>query len=284
MSKASLGDYVKAAFKWHWNLLALGAGVVVAYVSGQPQTVLPLIAAAELTYLAGLVSIPKFRSYVERTKSGVSSNSAPPPVPINDQVANMLAELAPGPRDRFQQLKTRCETMQRLARKVTGGVAPDETSNTMRNEGLDKLLWVFLRLLYSQQGLWRFLEEANARELEVQLERLEARRKKLGEVPDERLLKSLVDAIATTTMRLDNVRAAKNNSEFVDLELERIESKIMALSEMAVNNQNPDYITTQVDAVADSISVTESAMKELNYLTGLSNDMQREPPKILARN
>jgi len=279
---ASLFDYVKTAFAWRWNLLALAVGGAVAFVSGQPDLVLPLLVAAEMTYLAGLISIPKFRRHVDAGSGGRLSRDNPPPIQIVDQVGQMLGELAPGPRNRFLQLKNRCETMQRLARKVTGGVAPDRTSSDMRSEGLDKLLWVFLRLLYAQQGLWRFLEEADLDSLEAQIKRLEAKRSQLAAHADERLTKSVTDAIATTTMRLDNVHAAKNNAEFVDLELERLESKIMALSEMAVNNQNPDFITTQVDAVADSISATESAMKDLNYLTGITEDLRRAPPRILA--
>ena len=83
-------------------------------------------------------------------------------------------------------------------------------------------------------------------------------------------------------MRIDNYRAAERNSEFVGLELDRIENKILALSEMSVNNQSPDFLTAQVDAVADSMTQTESAMRELDALTGLGRELTREPPKILA--
>jgi hypothetical protein len=81
-------------------------------------------------------------------------------------------------------------------------------------------------------------------------------------------------------MRLDNLKSAEGNNEFVDLELERIESKILALSEMSVNNQNPDFISTQVDDVADSMAHTELAIRDLNAITGLSSDIGA-PPRML---
>lgn len=279
--RAGLFDYLKAAFMWKWNLLAFAGGMAAAYLSGQPGVMVPLVIAGEMTFLAGLTSIPHFRAWVDAKRSPSNRQAAQPQVSSDDQVLAILRELAPGLRNRFIALRDRCLTMQRLAKGMSGA-RTDPTSDSMRGEGLDKMLWVFLKLLYSQQGLWRFLEETNASDLERQLQKLEERRKNLGETPDERLLKSLTDSIATATMRLDNVRAARTNADFVELELERIEGKIMALSEMAVNNQNPDFITTQVDAVAESMAATENAMKELNYLTGLSQDIHAPPPRILA--
>jgi hypothetical protein len=281
-SRAGLWDYLKAAFSWRGNLLALAAGVAASFISGRPDVVLPFVAAGEMAYLALLTSIPKFRSAVDMRKFNARKRGPEAQSNSDDQVVNILKDLAPGLRTRFVSLRERCMTMQRLSQKIGGSARFDPTRDEMRNEGLDKMLWVFLRLLYAQQGLWRFLEETNASELESQLKKLEERRTALGETPDERLKKSLTDAIATATMRLDNVRGARNNADFVELELDRIEGKIMALSEMSVNNSNPDFISTQVDAVADSMTATESAMQELNYLTGLSADINAPPPRILA--
>lgn len=281
-TRGGLWDYLKAAFSWRGNLLALTAGVVASFISGRPDVYLPIVAAGEMAYLALLTSIPKFRSAVDMRVYNARVRGPQAQASSDDQVVSILRELAPGLRTRFVNLRDRCMTMQRLSQKIGGNAQFNPTRDEMRSEGLDKMLWVFLRLLYAQQGLWRFLEETNPSELESQLRKLEERRRDLGEAPDERLRKSLTDAIATATLRLDNVRGARNNADFVELELDRIESKIMALSEMSVNNANPDFISTQVDAVADSMTATESAMQELNYLTGLSADIGAPPPRILA--
>jgi hypothetical protein len=66
----------------------------------------------------------------------------------------------------------------------------------------------------------------------------------------------------------------------VTIELDRIEGKIQALAEMAVNRQDPDFLSSQVDSAADSMRQTEKAVSELQHLTGLADQLQ-DPPAIL---
>ncbi|MCB1609713.1 MAG: hypothetical protein KDI71_22345 [Xanthomonadales bacterium] len=282
MAKESGGllRYLKAAFSWRWNLLALGSAIGIGVLSPVPEVVLPMVAAAELAYLAGLISIPKFRQAIDMQTAAAGRPPTPTKLRGRDSVEALLRELAPGLRKRFLELRERCLTMRRIARGLSGSDSSSSVED-LRTPGLDKLLWVFLRLLYSHQGLTRFLDETDATALEKQIDKLEQRRSKLVE-GDERLRKSLTDAIATTGMRLENLRNAERNAEFVSLELDRIQSKILALSEMAVNNQSPDFITSQVDAVAAGMAETESAIKELNYITGLGETLE-EAPSILER-
>jgi hypothetical protein len=56
--------YIKKAFLYHWNLLGVATGAAVAFISGYPDVVLPVIAALELIYLAGLSSNPRFQDAV----------------------------------------------------------------------------------------------------------------------------------------------------------------------------------------------------------------------------
>jgi DNA repair ATPase RecN len=113
--------------------------------------------------------------------------------------------------------------------------------------------------------------------------RLEDLRKNLATAQggDDRIVKSLQDSIASAELRLDNFERAKKNAEFVAVELDRIEEKIQALAEMAVNRQDPDFLTSQVDSAAESMRQTEKAVSELQNLTGLADQFD-DPPAILA--
>jgi peptidoglycan hydrolase CwlO-like protein len=135
----------------------------------------------------------------------------------------------------------------------------------MSTSALDKLLWIFLRLLVSQQGLDRFLRSTSDVEIGARLE--ETKKKLESAPPDERFKRSLQDSIAAQELRLENYKKAGGNAEFVRLELDRIEAKIQALAESSVNRQDP-------------VQSTEHAIRELQQITGLVDQMQ-EPPAIL---
>ncbi len=49
---------------------------------------------------------------------------------------------------------------------------------------------------------------------------------------------------------------------------------------MAVNRQEPEFITSEVDHVASSMVDTERTMNELQFATGL-NAADNEPPSLL---
>jgi hypothetical protein len=162
------------------------------------------------------------------------------------------------------------------------GAAGDQigSAEEIRTPGLDRLLWLFLRLLLSKTALDRFLQSMNEQEISV---RLADHRKSLATAQgggDERIVRSLQDSIASGELRLDNYGRAKKNAEFVSVELDRIEAKIQALAELAVNRQDPDFLSTQVDSAADSMRQTEKAISELQHLTGLADQLE-EPPAIL---
>jgi len=135
-----------------------------------------------------------------------------------------------------------------------------------------------LQLLASQQTLERFLRSTNASEIHARLEDV---KKRLESVPtDERVKRSLQDSMAAHDLRLQNYKKAGDNADFVRLELDRIEAKIQALAESSVNRQDPDALSSQIEGVSESVQSTETAIRELQQITGLVDQMQ-EPPAIL---
>ncbi len=273
--------YLWEAFKFRWNALALVGGVAAGVISGRPDVVLPLIAAGELAYLSGMIAIPKFRQAIDVK----AYNEARPQVHDGKQkqvrraLGDMLAGLEPELRHRFQRLRARCLEMQRIAQGVRGG-ASAEGSDHLRVPSLDRLLWAFVRLLYSEQALQRFLDTTDDERILARIEEIGTKLETATEGGDERIVRSLTDTLATAEMRIDNYRKAEGNAEFVQIELDRIEGKIQAITEMGVSNQDPDYISSQVDSVAASMVDTEKAIRDLNYITGLGDEFE-EAPSIL---
>jgi hypothetical protein len=279
-------DYLKEAFLFRWNLLFFLGGVAAAALTPLAPVLLPLVAAGELTYLTGLVSVPRFRAAIDakvhaaRQAPATGAAGSPPPVSL----VTMLEGLPASARTRFEQLHARCLEMRRIAAGVRGAAGDQAGSaEDIRTPGLDRLLWLFLRLLVSKTALDRFLQTMNERELTTRLAELRQNltAAQQGTEADTRIVKSLQDSLAMCELRLDNYGRAKKNAEFVTIELDRIEGKIQALAEVAVNRQDPDFLTSQVDSAADSMRQTEKAVSELQHLTGLADQLE-EPPAILA--
>ena len=281
---AGMGDYLKEAFLFRWNVLLFFGGTVAAALTPFPDLFLPLVGAAEVTYLTGLISIPRFRAAIDAkvhaARQGATADAIGPQVSPVSLVA-MLGGLPVAERARFERLRSRCLEMRKIAAGVRGA-AGDQTvgPEDIRTPGLDRLLWLFLRLLMSRTALDRFLETMNGQEISTRLEEL---RKNLAVAQtggDERVVRSLQDSIASGELRLDNFGRAKKNAEFVAIELDRIEGKIQALAEMSVTRQDPDFLSSQVDSAAESMRQTEKAVSELQHLTGLGDQLQ-DPPAIL---
>jgi hypothetical protein len=279
--EAGMADYVREAFFFRWNLLAFGGSAMAVALTPLGPVLLPLVVAGELAYLAGLVSVPRFRAAIDAKVH--AAQSAPGPGQASAVAAPSLFEMLSGlpleGRKRFERLHARCVEMRMIAAGVRGA-STDRTSagEEMRTPGLDRLLWLFLRLLVSKTALDRFLQTMNESEIAARLAELRKSLETAQAGGDERVVRSLQDSLAMAELRLDNFGRAKKNADFVSIELDRIEGKIQTLAEMAVNRQDPDFLTSQVDSAAESMRQTEKAVSELQHLTGLADQLEEPPP------
>lgn len=275
---AGIAEYLKRAFLYRWNLLLFLGAAGASVLSPWPDAALPLVLAAEALYLGALVSAPRFRQAIDaqvyqearepRAQKGGSAGG--------ESLVGIMNSLAPEAQRRFEALRGRCLEMRSIARGVGGRSGP--STEDLSTPALDRLLWVFLRLLASQQALDRFLRSTSGAEISARIDEV---KKKLASAPqDERFKHSLQDNVAAQELRLQNYNKAGDNAEFVRLELDRIEAKIQALAESSVNRQDPDALSSQIEGVTESVQSTETAMRELQQITGIVDQMQ-EPPAIL---
>jgi hypothetical protein len=278
-----LGRYIKKAFLNHWNLLVVGAGTVFAFLTRRPDVVLPLVAAGEIAYLGMLGTHPKFQHYVDAQEAKATRHvDATQSQEVLDRILRTL------PRESLQRyavLRARAIELRQIATELRPqrGPAPFED---LQLQGLDRLLWIFVRLLHTRYSIERFLERTGEDGIKADVKRLE---KQLADLPPdpanprrEKARQTVEDNLQTSRARLANLAKARENHEMVGLEIDRLENKIRSLAELAVNRQEPDFISDQVDAVAESMLETERTMNELQFATGLSDADEAVPP-ILDR-
>lgn len=280
--RAGFWAYLKKAFSNQWNLLAVGAGVVAGAISGHPDVVVPLVAAGEMAYLAGLASHPRFQAYVDAQEHKSQRQVARETV-TKPTLGKIFNALDPASKARFEQLRRRCRNLRTLAE----GIRPDggiQSIDSVQMESINKLLWVFLKLLYSRHSLKKFLDTTDEDQILSAVENLEKRIQKLGSAEQDddnraRIRRTLTDTLASAQLRLDNYKKAQSNFEFVELELDRIDSKITSIAELSVNRQDPDFITSEVDTVASTMETTEAAINDLHFLELGHSDAP--PPSFL---
>ncbi len=283
--EAGIADYLKEAFLFRWNLLFVLGGTAAAALSPFPDVLLPLLGALELSYLTGLTAIPRFRAAIDakvhaKNKQALVKTQV---TTAQSTLQDVMATLDPKSLTRFQRLRDRCLEMRGIAHGVRGSVGEGggETDD-VRTPALDRLLWVFLRLLRSHQALQRFLATTDEDAIKKRHAELEGRKEEAAKRGDERILRALIDDLATTQLRLDNYKKAEDNASFVAVELDRIEGKIQALTEVMISSQDPDFISSQVDSVAESMKHTEEAIAELNSITGLRDELDGTPQILEA--
>jgi hypothetical protein len=282
-----LGRYLKAAFANRWNLLAVGAATVFAFLTGRPDVVLPVVAAGELAYLGLLGTHPRFQRAVDAQAAKASRDAG---AARSTEVLRRITRSLP--RElfmRYEGLKERAAELRQIAidlRPHADAAEEGSPFEDLQLRSLDRLLWIFLRLLYTQWSISRFLDRTSEAHIRRDIARLE---EQLAEHPADdasphraKVRQTIRDNLETSRTRLVNLAKARENHELVGLEIERLDNKIRSLAELAVNRQEPDFITAQVDAVAAGMVETERTMNELRFATGLA-ETDDAVPELVTR-
>lgn len=276
--------YLKAAFLNRWNLLVVLGGCGFALLSGHADVFVPLVLAGEIAYLGFLGTHPRFQKVVDAQDAKAARQNGSKAATA--AARRMLFELPKDLEQRFKAVRTRCAELRQLALQVRDPehAGDPQPLDELQLTGLDRLLWMFLRLLFTEYALKQFLKKTSVDQIEKDIREFEQRLQTLpgapGDPRQQRLRKVVEDSLQTSQTRLANYRKAEENCELMGLEIERLEKTIHSLSELAVNRQEPEFISGQIDQVASSMVQTEKTMGELQFVTGLKS-LDDEVPQIL---
>jgi chemotaxis protein histidine kinase CheA len=277
-----MGKYLKAAFVQPWNLVIFLGATALGIVSGSPEVVLPIVAAGELGYLGWTAANVNFRRQIDAEKDKTEERRE------NYAAQRALVRVAQSlPREsveRFYRLRDRCLELRKLALELQnpGTQAEELPFEEFQSENLDRLLWLHLRLLYSDHALERFMRTTHEAEIQRDIVDLEQRiAQTAGEMtPQKQKIRDvLVDNLATCKERIANLERARQNHELVKLEIERLEDKLNSLVELAINRNEPEFISREVSHVAESVKETEQTISELAIASDLN--APEEPPELL---
>jgi len=279
--KAGWFDYLKAAF----NARPFGMFVAPNWVGVAAFGLLgwfinpgfwALGAGLELAYLYMLASNPRFQKIVD-----LGLNEATEATTKN-RTQELLAPLPQEERQRYDALTARCKSILEQQRSH----APAEAVDAQR-EGLERLLWCYLRLLITRQSLRRVVEsderegESN-RDLEQRVANLDRLLK--GPEVTEDLRRSLNGQIEILKQRLETRAAAKQKFAFLEAELIRIQEQVELIREQSALASSPEVVSKRIDEVTASLGGTNQWIKEQQAIYGQVEDILVENPPISIQN
>ncbi len=284
----SISKYIKAAFANRWNLLGLAAGVGFSLMSKQPEVGLSLVAAGEMAWLGFVGTHPKFRQFVDiNEQQKLKANDAKT---AEVRMRRMLTSLPRGAQQRFKKLMQRCDELRAITKQyqtANGALEADGTFAELRLDGLDRLLWLYLKLLYTENSLNRFFETTTIDEIERETRQVKSRLdRETSRSENEqrgRIIATLQDSLKTCLQRQKNFEQARDSYELVKAEQKRLENKIRSLAEMGISKGDPAMLSSEVDTVAGSIHETEKTLSELEFVTGFSTSEDEAVPEIVTR-
>jgi hypothetical protein len=278
-----LGKYIKKAFLYQWNLLAFLGGMGFAVLSGHPDVAIPLVLAAEAAYLGFIGGHPAFQRYVDAQEHKTARAQADA-----EAVERLKQSLPPAQLRRFEALRDRCLALRQIAEQLrdpAGGVSL-RSLDELQLSDLDRLLWIYLRMLYTQHMLERFFESTSADQISAEVRRLEDRIHRLEKEPESanrtRIGQSLQANLDTCRSRLSNLAKARENHELLQAEIENLETKIQSITEMAINRSDAAAITGQVEQITQGLMRTEQTINDLGFGTG-AEPFDLTVPAILSR-
>src|SRR5690606_3629795 len=126
-------------------------------------------------YLGLLGTHPKFQRHVDAQEA--KARRVDHTARSEAQLLRVLKSLPDGPRDRYNTLLHRCQQLRQIAAdlKRANVTGVGDTLDSLQTGGRDRLLWIFLRLLFTEYSLSRFLRQTSRDGIEQEADRIQAR-------------------------------------------------------------------------------------------------------------
>jgi len=276
--KPTFWDYVKAAF----NARPIGMFIPPNWVGLAAFGLLGAFftpgfwvigAGLELGYLYVLSTHPRFQRLVAARQNKATQQT------WEQRKARLLADLDADALRRYRALERRCQEIIEPQMKVSGS----SPGLVAQMDGLGRLLWIYLRLLFTRQAIGRIVEEAKQPgsergKIEARSQKLEEQLKEEG--LSEELRKSLTGQLEILKQRLEKQREAREKVAFLEAELTRIQEQVELIREQAMLSTDPDTVSHRIDQVTATLDGTSQWMRDQQELLGPVEDLLTQPPPL----
>lgn len=269
--KPTFADYLKAAFNARPigmfvppNWIALGG----FFLLGLLEPAFWLVGAGlELGYLYSLTFNSRFRRLVDGLFLSRQRRQ------WERRQAEQITLLNEEDQRSYRALEARCATIlqQQAHQSADAAVA-------MQAQGLVKMLWIYLRLLLTRQGIAKILSDPQA-EQRILAKRIKDTQDRLQDPAlNEQLRKSLTSQLEILQQRLEGQGQAREKLAFLDAELSRIREQVELIREQAALTTDPQTVSDRIDQVTATLGGTTQWIREQQQIYGQVEELMTEPP------
>lgn len=279
-SKPGIRDYLRAAL----NARPVGMFIPPNWIGLAAFGFLGLInpgfwlvgLGLEFGYLSILTTNERFQRLV--VGSGLMKSRREWQTKINQ----LVEQLAPEGKRRYNALEKRC---QEILEQQSHGTAVPAPGLDVQNQGLARLLWVYLKLLVTRQAIDKLIQQPasgqdDAERLQERIQNLQTRLKE--ETLGDELRKSLTGQVEILQQRLQKRREARDKTTFLDAEMTRIQEQAELIHEQAVLSTDPEVVSQRIDQITATLDGTAQWIKEQQKMYGVVEDLLSEPPVLSA--
>jgi hypothetical protein len=253
-------SYVKAAFRWQYNIIALAGAGAFAVVSG---TALPLILAAglELIYLATIPQNSRFRRLVRSWH--LAEEQARQQQKLND----MLRSLSPEMQSRYVHCAQVCGA-------IRGNFSQLSSQSQIFLEQIDSslqgLLTGYARLLLALSEQLQYLRSTGQDEIKREIASLQ--RSLASEPP--RVQEINQKRIEILNKRLEKFDKISENRKVVDAQCSAVEDVLMLVRDQSVSMRDPQQVSDRLDSLVHDVEQTEQTVQQVETIfSDLSSDV-----------
>jgi len=226
----------------------------------------------ELGYLWTLGTNDRFRRFVGASQQVLTRKQ------WQSRVDLLVSQLNSEDQQRYRKLEGRCRALLDQQQQLQSAPVP---ALQAQNEGLGRLLWLYLRLLSTRQAINRMLLGQGSPDASQDLEeRIGQLKAKLSEQLSEDLRKSYSGQVEILEQRLERRKEAKEKLAFLDAELTRIQEQVELVREQAVLTADPVTISQRVDQITTTIGSTSQWVTDQQKIYGAVEDLMSEPPAV----
>jgi len=251
-SESGPSAFLKAAFKWQYNLIALGGAAAFAVLSG---SALPLILAAgvELIYLSVIPHNKRFQRLVRSWQFAEEKKQH------NLKISEMFKQLPPETRLRYVEVEKVCKAVRANYGWLS---ATSQMLVSQMEERLRGLLDAYLRLLCAGQQHIDYLRTTNPdaikREIALLQQRPAGQSPKVQEINEQR--------IEILNKRLEKFGKIRENRQVIEAQCAAMEDVLQLIRDQSVTMRDPQQVSGQLESLMQNVEQTEETVRQVESI------------------